>query len=44
MGKIVFILLLIIGLQSFSQNNVDSDKSNIQTYTPSKLLKKISGI
>ena len=40
MSKFVFILLLIIGLQSFSQDNVDLEKSNIQTYTPSKLLKK----
>ena len=40
MGKVVFILLLIISLQSFAQDDEDSDKSNIQTYTPSKLLKK----
>ena len=38
--KIVFIAVLLIGLQSFAQDDEDSDKSNIQTYTPSKLLEK----
>lgn len=38
-SKIVFITLLITSLVSFAQEEDDS-KSNIQTYTPSKLLDK----
>lgn len=38
--KIVFISILLIGLQSFAQDDISLNKSNIQTYTPSKLLKK----
>ncbi|ARV16417.1 hypothetical protein [Polaribacter sp. SA4-12] len=38
--KILFAFILIISFQSYGQEDVDSDKSNIQTYTPSKLLDK----
>jgi hypothetical protein len=37
--KIAFTFILIISLHSYGQDN-DSNKSNIQTYTPSKLLDK----
>lgn len=36
----LFALILIISLQSYGQDNDDSTRSNIQTYTPSKLLNK----
>lgn len=39
-SKIVFALVLIISLQSYAQDDNDDNKSNIQTYTPSKLLDK----
>ena len=35
--KVTFIVILLISFNSFAQ---DDDKSNIQTYTPSKLLNK----
>lgn len=35
--KLIFITLLLLSFQSYAQDN---DKSNIQTYTPSKLLNK----
>jgi hypothetical protein len=38
--KILFAFILIINFQSYAQEDVDADKSNIQTYTPSKLLDK----
>jgi hypothetical protein len=38
--KILFAFILIISFQSFGQEDVTNDKSNIQTYTPSKLLNK----
>jgi hypothetical protein len=38
--KILFAFILIISFQSYGQEDVDADKSNIQTYTPSKLLDK----
>ncbi|MDP5094023.1 MAG: hypothetical protein NWQ17_11985 [Polaribacter sp.] len=38
-NKIVFVFALIVTLHSNAQDNM-SDKSNIQTYTPSKLLDK----
>ena len=38
--KIVLVLVLIINLQSYAQDDNDTNKSNIQTYTPSKLLNK----
>ena len=38
-NKIVFVFALIVTLYSNAQDNM-SDKSNIQTYTPSKLLDK----
>ncbi|QTD38858.1 hypothetical protein JL193_06270 [Polaribacter batillariae] len=38
-SKLVFAAILIISLQSFAQEDDDA-KSNIQTYTPSKLLNK----
>lgn len=37
-SKIALLFILIISLQSYGQE--DTDKSNIQTYTPSKLLDK----
>ncbi|MFK8058743.1 MAG: hypothetical protein AB8B78_01515 [Polaribacter sp.] len=43
LSKIAFIFLLAISLQSFAQEDTedkDDSKSNIQTYTPSKLLDK----
>ncbi|MFK8060334.1 MAG: hypothetical protein AB8B78_09615 [Polaribacter sp.] len=43
LSKIAFIFLLAISLQSFAQEDTedkDNSKSNIQTYTPSKLLDK----
>lgn len=39
-SKIFFTLALIIGFNSFAQEDEDDTKSNIQTYTPSKLLDK----
>ena len=39
-SKILFAFILIISLQSYGQEDIDADKSNIQTYTPSKLLNK----
>ena len=38
--KIFFALILIFSLKSFGQDDDKADKSNIQTYTPSKLLDK----
>ncbi|PWG06852.1 hypothetical protein [Polaribacter aquimarinus] len=39
--KIAFTLFLIVSLQSYGQDDTtNKDKSNIQTYTPSKLLDK----
>ena len=38
--KSLFTLLLIISLQSFGQDNNDAPTSNIQTFTPSKLINK----
>lgn len=38
--KTLFLSILLFGLQSFAQDDVDSKNSNIQTYTPSKLLAK----
>jgi hypothetical protein len=38
--KILFAFILIISFQFYGQEDVDADKSNIQTYTPSKLLDK----
>ena len=39
--KYLFVLILIISLQSYGQEDeTSSTKSNIQTYTPSKLLEK----
>ena len=38
--RILFAFILIISFQSYGQEDVDADKSNIQTYTPSKLLDK----
>ncbi|MEO9569662.1 MAG: hypothetical protein ABJH82_04640 [Polaribacter sp.] len=39
-SKLLFIFILMITLNSYGQENIESDKSNIQTYTPSKLLDK----
>jgi len=38
MKKILTILLLAVSLTSFSQEDTETKRSNIQTYTPSKLL------
>ncbi|MCG1036145.1 hypothetical protein [Polaribacter sargassicola] len=38
--KIIVALLFIFNLQSYAQEATSADKSNIQTYTPSKLLNK----
>ena len=38
--RIALLVLLFISLQTFGQDDPDSVKSNIQTYTPSKLLDK----
>tara|TARA_B100000767_G_scaffold99214_1_gene95139 strand:+ start:2024 stop:2938 length:915 start_codon:yes stop_codon:yes gene_type:complete len=38
--RILFTAVLLFGLQLFAQDDLDSEKSNIQTYTPSKLLNK----
>ncbi len=40
--KIIAIVFLFVftALQTYSQNDIDTSKSNIQTYTPSKLLNK----
>ncbi|WP_299050172.1 hypothetical protein [uncultured Polaribacter sp.] len=38
--KSLFTLLLIISLQSFGQDNNDAPTSNIQTFTPSRLINK----
>ncbi|MFC4267616.1 hypothetical protein [Polaribacter marinivivus] len=35
-----FFLYVFTALQTYSQNDIDTSKSNIQTYTPSKLLNK----
>ena len=35
-----FFLFVFTTLQTYSQNDIDTSKSNIQTYTPSKLLNK----
>lgn len=40
MKRFLLIALLFIGFQGFSQDDNDTPKSNIQTYTPSKLLSK----
>ena len=37
---IIFATLLAVSLQSYGQEEVEVNKSNIQTYTPSKLLDK----
>ena len=39
-SKLLFFSALVLGFQSFAQEDDDSNKSNIQTYTPSKLLNK----
>jgi hypothetical protein len=40
-AKIAFLAILLINLQAFAQDDTsDAEKSNIQTYTPSKLLDK----
>jgi hypothetical protein len=38
MKKILTILLLVVSLTSFAQEETEAKRSNIQTYTPSKLL------
>lgn len=38
--KSIFFIALFIGFSSFAQEEKDEQKSNIQTYTPSKLLNK----
>ena len=40
LSKILFASILIISLQSYGQDDAETSKSNIQTYTPSKLLNK----
>jgi len=40
MQRVLIIALLLISYQGFSQEDEDNTKSNIQTYTPSKLLDK----
>lgn len=40
MQRVLIIALLLISYQGFSQEDEDTAKSNIQTYTPSKLLDK----
>lgn len=40
MKRILIIALLLIAYQGFSQDDDDNTRSNIQTYTPSKLLNK----
>ncbi|KGL58588.1 hypothetical protein [Polaribacter sp. Hel1_85] len=40
LSRILFAFILIISLYSYGQEEVKVDKSNIQTYTPSKLLDK----
>ena len=40
MKRVLIIALLLISYQGFSQEDEDNTKSNIQTYTPSKLLDK----
>lgn len=40
MKRVLIIALLLISYQGFSQEDEDKTKSNIQTYTPSKLLDK----
>ena len=37
---IIFATVLAVSLQSYGQEEVEVNKSNIQTYTPSKLLDK----
>jgi hypothetical protein len=39
-SKFIFTTIIITSLYSFSQENDDTSKSNIQIYTPSKLLDK----
>ena len=39
-SRILLTLILVLSLQSYGQEDVENDKSNIQTYTPSKLLDK----
>ncbi|MCL7753692.1 hypothetical protein [Polaribacter sp. Z022] len=39
-SKITLTFVLILSLNAYSQDNTENDKSNIQTYTPSKLLDK----
>ena len=38
--KILLVVALIINFNAFAQEEDDATKSNIQTYTPSKLLDK----
>jgi len=38
--RVSFTTALFFGFQLFAQDDVDSEKTNIQTYTPSKLLNK----
>lgn len=38
--RITFVTLLCISLQTFAQDDAEKEKSNIQTYTPSKLMNK----
>lgn len=40
MKKIIAILVLIVAFSGYSQEDSENQKSNIQTYTPSRLLKK----
>lgn len=40
MKRVLIIAILLISYQGFSQEDEDNTKSNIQTYTPSKLLDK----
>ena len=40
MKRSLLIALILISYQGFSQEVEDASKSNIQTFTPSKLLKK----
>ena len=41
MKKIIILAIaLVVSFTGFSQDDEENTKSNIQTYTPSKLLKK----
>jgi hypothetical protein len=39
-ASLLFISVFFFGFQSFAQEDLDSEKTNLQTYTPSKLLHK----